>query len=320
MTVAIPVRDGGEVFRRTLASVGAQQLERKVELLVCDSGSRDDSRSAARSYGAELFEIAPEEYSHGGTRNLLMARAQGAHVAFLSQDAVPADEHWLARLLRGFSLAPDVGLAFGSYRPRPGATLMVSRELREWFQSMSPDGLPRVDRLAPDDRGISARDLLGPRGFFTDANGCVSRAAWESVPFRPIAYAEDHVLAHDMLRAGYAKVYVPDASVIHSHEYSGREWLRRSFDEARAVNEVYGLVEPSGVRRTALKVWGSVGADWRWARAHGPVGPPRPGQALVLATSLRHHLMRTAGAALGARASRLPDSAVRRLSLEGRGR
>ena len=65
-----------------------------------------------------------------------------------------------------------------------------------------------------------------------------SRASvWEQVPFRDVAYAEDHLLAQDMLRAGFAKVYMPDAAVVHSHEYSAWQWLRRSFDESRAIAE-----------------------------------------------------------------------------------
>jgi len=223
VSVAIPVRDGAAVLDQTLASVQAQTLApgSELELVVCDSGSRDGSAALARSYGAELIEIPPEGFSHGGTRNLLMERSGGDHVAFLTQDSVPADERWLARLLAGFELAGDVGLAFGPYRPRAEASPMVARELTDWFASFSPDGSPRLDRLEASERGIAPRALLGARGFFTDANGCVARAAWESVPFRAVAYAEDHVLAQDMLRAGYAKAYVPDAAVVHSHDYSG---------------------------------------------------------------------------------------------------
>jgi glycosyltransferase involved in cell wall biosynthesis len=310
VTVAIPVCDGAAVLELVLAAVRAQQLEREVELLVCDSGSRDGSVDLARRYGAEVIEIAPERFSHGGTRQLLMERASGAHVAFLTQDAVPADERWLARLLGGFELADDVGLVFGPYRPRAGASPMVARELGEWFHSFSPDGAPRVDRLAAAERGVPARALLGPRGFFTDANGCVARSAWESVPFRAVAYAEDHVLAHDMLRAGHAKVYVPEAAVIHSHEYTPWGWLRRSFDESRALREVYGFVEPVA----PLKVWGLVGADWRFAGA--AAGGPGPAVTL-LARSAVHHSVRVTGAVLGSRADRLPRVVVRRLSLEG---
>lgn len=320
VTVAIPVRDGAVVLERTLAGVAAQQLDgaTSLELVVCDSGSRDGSVALARSYGAEVIEIAPDEFCHGETRNLLMERSHGAHVAFLTQDALPADVRWLARLLAGFALADDVALVSGPYRPRSDASPMVARELTEWFCSFSSDGAPRVDRLAPSERTIPSRALLGPRGFFTDANGAVARAAWEVVPFRPIAYAEDHMLAHDMLRAGYAKAFLPGAAVIHSHEYSLRGWLRRSFDEARAMRDVYGWVEPLNVRSVTFKLWGRVGADWRWARAHRDVRAGLATQLMLLSGSAIHHAARTAGAVLGSHADRLPPELVRRLSLEHR--
>jgi glycosyltransferase involved in cell wall biosynthesis len=317
VTVAIPIRDGGELLDRTLAGIRGQRVDQEVELIVCDSGSRDGSIAVARSYGADVIEIPPAMFSHGGTRNLLMERSQGEHVAFLSQDAVPADDQWLARLLGGFSLAENVALVFGPYQPRTDASPMIARELIEWFASLSPDGRPRVDQLAPTERDLPARALHGRRGFFTDANGCVTRAAWESVPFRAAAYAEDHLLAHDMLRAGFAKVYLADAAVIHSHEYSGWDWLRRSFDEARAMQDVYGFSELGGVRRAVRAVRGGVAGDRRWALSHAR-GVEHERMEAVLARSLIHHLLRAAGTMLGTRARRLPAAVVRRLSLEGR--
>jgi glycosyltransferase involved in cell wall biosynthesis len=317
VSVAIPVRNGADVLEQTLAGVRAQRLDppASIELLVCDSASQDASVSIARAYGAEIIEIPIERFSHGGTRNLLMQRAQGEHVAFLTQDAVPADRGWLARLLAGFSLAPKVGLVYGPYRPRADASPMVARELTEWFQSFAPDGAPRIDRLDPSERTIPTSELEGIRGFFTDANGCIARAAWEDVPFREVAYAEDRVLAMDMLRGGYAKVYVPQAPVIHSHDYSMIGWLRRSFDEARALREVYGDVEATDMRRNALLVWGNVGADLRWVQAHGGRRSP----ALIV-RSLAHHMTRTAGSVLGAHGAALPERVVRSLSLERRRR
>ena len=313
ITVAIPVLDAGPGFGHLLAAVTAQRLDAEVELVVCDSGSQDGSPALARAHGATVFEIGRSDFSHGGTRNLLMERSHGDHVAFLTQDSEPADERWLARLRSGFDLAADVGLTFGRYVPRPDASPMVSRELTDWFAGFAPGGHPRIDRLDETERDLPARDLLGPRGFFTDANGCVAREAWRHVPFRTIPYAEDHALAHDMLRAGYAKVCLPGAAVVHSHEYSELEWLRRSFDEARALHELYGYVEPLAPRTTALKVWGLVGADWRWA---GRAGRRSPG---LLPRSTLYHGARIAGAVLGTRASHLPAGIVRRLSLERRG-
>jgi glycosyltransferase involved in cell wall biosynthesis len=308
VTVAIPTLDAGPEFAQLLAAVSEQCVGGPMELVVCDSGSRDDTVLVARRYGARVIEIDRADFSHGGTRNLLMRKSSGEHVAFLTQDAIPADGYWLAALLEGFALADDIGLVFGPYRARPNASPMVVRELDAWFSSFAPGSEPRIDRLAPEEREIPAARLLGHRGYFTDANGCVARAAWERVPFREVGYAEDHVLAIEMLRAGFGKVYVPGAAVVHSHDYSAREWLRRSFDETRAIREVYGIAPAGELRTAARNLRGSVGADWRAVGRR-----PR-----ILADSLLHHGARTAGALLGAHARSLPAVLRSRLSLEGR--
>jgi rhamnosyltransferase len=312
VTVAIPTRNAGAGFSQTLEAVRAQRLDRDVQLLICDSESSDGTVQLARAHAADLIEIPAANFSHGGTRNRLMAEARGEHVAFLTQDAVPATDDWLARLLGGFSAGSNVGLVFGPYRPRPGASVSVARELTSWFASFSSDG-PRVDELDPGARDVPPRHFLGHLGFFTDANGCVARAAWREVPFRQIAYAEDHLLAQDMLRAGYAKVYVPEAAVIHSHDYTSAQWLKRSFDEARAVQEVYGWT-PDG-RAVVRNLRGGVTGDWRWAQARGDRGARL---APVLGASLLYHAARAAGGFLGGRAARLPAPLVARLSLERR--
>ena len=185
VTVAIPVRDGGDALQHTLRALARQTIAH--ELLVCDSGSRDGSVDAARAAGARVIEIAPASFNHGSTRNLLVREAQGAHVALLTQDAEPAGERWLERLMAGFCLASDVALAFGPYRPRPESSLAVRLELERWFASLSPDGSPRIERLAAHEHGLPARELVGRRGFFTDANAAIARNAWERVPFREIA-------------------------------------------------------------------------------------------------------------------------------------
>jgi glycosyltransferase involved in cell wall biosynthesis len=319
VTVAIPTLNAGPRFAATLAMVRAQRCDHAVELLICDSGSSDQTIEIARAHGATVIEISREQFSHGTTRNLMMQRAGGGYVAFLTQDAEPAGREWLAQLLTGFAAAPDVGLVFGPYLPRDDASPSVARELNAWFQSFTNGSRqPRVDLLAPDARDQPARAFLGQVGFFTDANGCVARSAWERVPFRPVAYAEDHLLAQDMLRAGFAKVYVPSAAVIHSHDYSPWEWLRRSFDEARAVHEIYGLVPGARPIEALRAVRGGVGADRRWLqqRPAGALEPPELLAALV--GSGLHHLSRAVGTVLGANAGRLPTVLTAKLSLEGR--
>jgi rhamnosyltransferase len=305
------VRDGGALLVRTLEALSTQTVAH--ELLVCDSGSADGSPDLARAHGARVIAIEPESFSHGGTRNLLMREARGTHVAMLSQDAEPEDDHWLERLLEAFTLGSDVAMVYGPYRPRPEASLAVRVELEGWFASLSPDAEPRVDRLAPDERSLPARTLVGARGFFTDANACLARAAWERVTFREVPYAEDRVLAIDMLRHGYAKAFAPEAAVWHSHDLSTLEQLRRSFDEWRALREVYGWREPADPRHLSRQLRGAL------AQARDDLtrdGSER--RVAAYADVARHQLARLTGALLGSRAERLPPAFRRRLSLEGR--
>jgi rhamnosyltransferase len=294
LTVALPVRDGGPLLDAVLEAVRAQVVDRPVELLVIDSGSTDGSVAVARRRGARVVEIPSAEFSHGGTRNRLMELAQGEHVAFLTQDSEPAGPGWLAALVSGFALADDVALVFGPQRPRPDASVMVRRELCDLFARF---GAARVDR---------GEVALGPATFFSSANGAVARWAWERVPFPPVAYAEDQLLAREMLAAGLAKAYVPEAAVIHSHDLSPVQAFRRYFADFRALAAVNGLREPLTPRYVAARVRNDVGADRAFAR--------REGGELETMRSLVHHTARALGRSLGTNADRLPGWATRTLS------
>jgi rhamnosyltransferase len=175
---------------------------------------------------------------------------------------------------------------------------MVRRELGEFFARF---GGERVDRGSAE---------LGPASFFSSANGAIARWAWERVPLRDVPYAEDQVLARDVLAAGLAKAYVPDAAVVHSHDLPPLRALRRYFDDFRALGEVHGHREPLSARYVAARVRGDVAADRAYMRREGlPVQTWR---------SLRHQTARALGRSLGANADRLPGPARRALSHDGR--
>jgi hypothetical protein len=264
-----------------------------------------------------VLEIESSEFNHGGTRNLLMRESRGAHVAFLTQDAEPAHEHWLEALLGGFALAEDVAAVYGPYIARPEAPFAVRSELQRWFDSLSPDGAPSMQRLGQSEREHAQRLLHGRRGFFTDANGCVAKSAWQRVPFREIGYAEDRALALDMMCAGYATCYEPAAPVLHSHHYTQLQQLRRSFDEGRALHEVFGGREPGSPRAIARRVRGELRAVLdELQREEQAVGS----RMASLAAVTSHQLIRALGGALGSRADSLPRSVRRALSLERRDR
>jgi glycosyltransferase involved in cell wall biosynthesis len=300
ISVALPVLNGGPLLDEVLTAVRAQRLAgEEVEVVVVDSGSSDGSLSVAQRHRAQVISIPRSEFSHGGTRNLLMERTRGTHVAFLTQDSTPAGPDWLASLLRGFGRADRVGLVYGPYRPRPDAPHWIRRELAEFFGSS-----PSVQRG------------LATMPFYTDANGCVLREAWEQAPYRDVSYAEDHMLARDMLSAGWAIAYEPDAPVIHSHAYAPTEQFGRLFDEFRALREVHGHVEQAGLRYTPGTVRRQVAADRAFLRAEGVDGPELDRATLE---SLRFYAIRAAASTLGTRADHLPARLRAALSRDGRG-
>jgi glycosyltransferase involved in cell wall biosynthesis len=317
VTVAIPVLNGARYLEEVLTAVRAQEVDRDVEILIFDSGSTDGSQEIARRHGAVLHQIAKHEFSHGGTRNRMMEVASGDHVAFLTQDATPAHEGWLAALLEGFAQADDVAAVFGPHDARPDASHMIKSEMERHFASWG-NGATKIDvqRLDPSPAGIAAyRSFPGQLTFLSDVNCAIARWAWERIPYREVPYAEDQLLGRELIEAGFAKVFHPDARVLHSHDYPPVDFLRRYFDEFRSLREVLGFKQPWGPKRTLWDVRGLVGADKRWLEEHGVRGRALRRPLLV---SGRHHAIRTMGAVLGTRADRVPGPLRRALSLEGR--
>ena len=160
VAVAIPVLDGARYLDEVLTAVRGQELDGEVELVVVDSGSTDGSLEIARAHGATVLEIPKAEFSHGGTRNLLMERTSAPHVAFLTQDATPAHPGWLAALLAGFDAAEDVAAslrpappAAGREPPDPGRDGAPLRHLGHGSPRPAARPLPRRPRRLPGQPG-----------------------------------------------------------------------------------------------------------------------------------------------------------------------
>jgi len=298
VSVVIPVKNGGELLGRVVAGVRTQG---DVELIVIDSSSHDGSQDRARAAGAELIEIAPEQFGHGRTRNLGAERASGDLICFLTQDAVP-EPGWLAAYLEAFALDARVGAAYGPHLPQRGTSPMIARELTEFFAGFSPNGSPVIQRH-------------GDPTFLSNVNACYARRCWEEIRFADIDYAEDQAFGRAMLERGWVKVFHPGAAVRHAHDYGPVEFARRYFDEFRGLRETIGHVHqlsPRSVLGTARR---QLVGDRRWMaeQGYGPLESLRwSGRSAV------HHATRELFAGLGSRAHRMPAVVQRRISLEGR--
>lgn len=298
-SVIVPVLDGADRLPELLA--GVHQQGHDVDLLVIDSGSSDGSPELAREAGARVIEIPKAEFGHGRTRNLAAEHARGELLAFLTQDATPLPG-WLDAYADAFALGLGVGAAFGPHRPRANTSVMIARELTEFFAGFAPDGRPAV--------------LTEQQMFLSNVNACYRRECWEQVRFADIAYAEDQAFARAMVEHDWTRVYHPDAAVLHAHDYSPLGFARRYFDEYRGLYETSGHVERIGVRSTVRDVRALVAADRRWMGEHEW---PAAKRTAGTGRSTLHHTTRKLASALGSQAHKLPDGAQRLLSLEQRG-
>jgi glycosyltransferase involved in cell wall biosynthesis len=307
VSVIVPVKDGARYLAEVLTAVSRQRFDGELEMLVIDSGSVDGSVEIAQTAGARVIEIAPSAFRHGGTRNLGAEQTSGEYLVFLTQDATPAHEDWLADLIAPIDLDEMVGLSFGPHLPRRATSPMVARELEEFFRSFSPDGSVRID--------CDVRSDDPATGFFSNVNSCIARSCWEAVRFRDVPYAEDQAFARDAFIAGWCKAFVPAAAVLHAHDYPFRTFMRRYFDEYRGLREVAGHVEPLHPMTTLRRVRTDVRKDAAYMRGLGwNLGK----RAIWRSRSARHHLGRAVLSVLGSRPERLPRWLRRFLSYERR--
>lgn len=300
-SVVIPVKDGARYLAEVLDATFRQARDAAgLEVLVVDSGSRDGSVGIARAAGAEVVEIPPESFGHGRTRNLAAERCSGELICFLTQDATPV-EGWLRAYQEAFEADPQVGAGYGPHLPRPGTSPMIARELEEFFGTRSGAASPTPD---------------GPGGptYLSNVNACYRRECWEQIRFPDVPYSEDQAFGSVMAGAGWRRLYVPQAAVLHAHDYPPIAFMRRYFDEYRGLRQTIGHVEGFGLRSSVRKVRALTGADERWMREQGWSRSRRAGW---IARSATHHTGRAAFSALGSRAGSLPAPVQKRISLEG---
>jgi rhamnosyltransferase len=281
ISVLIPVKDGGPGLVRCLEAIAAQSVDDEVEVVVVDSGSSDGSAARARELGAEVHEIPASEFVHGATRNLAARLSQGDILVFTTQDAVPADDRWLARLVRALE-GDAVAGAYGRQLPHEDAT-----PPEQFFLDFMYGPVPRVQRVG----GIE--QLSFEHTLFSNVNSAIPRSVWQANPFRDdVTMSEDQEWSRRMLLAGHTIVYEPEAAVRHSHAYTLREAFRRFYNSGASADRSYVAGEESrAALRRAFKRYAAGELRWLW----------RTGRRRWIPYAVVYELAKLAGLQLGLR-------------------
>ena len=241
ISLIIPTLNAGRQIEDLLGRISRQDV-RPFEVIVIDSSSSDNTVEAAERAGAGTLVIPRRAFNHGKARNMAALKARGDVLVFMTQDAVPLNNALLASLTAPL-LQPDIAAAYGRHVPGPGA---------------SPPEIFARQFNYPDSPSIKNMDDIVREGIrrviFSDVCSAVKREAFiEAGMFPEVRANEDMLIALKLILLGYKVAYVPDAEVLHSHDYSLLRQFRRYYNIGSSLKRnpwvlKYAPAEGEGLR------------------------------------------------------------------------
>ncbi len=168
----------------------------------------------------EVHHVSQKEFDHGGTRHQGMKYSRADVCVCMTQDAVPADEHLIEALTEPLK---DESVAVSYARQLPKADAGTLEQFARGFN------------YPAESKRKTAADIetMGIKAFFcSDVCAAYNRKTYLELGgfIRHTIFNEDMIFAHGALKAGYSVYYAAEAKVLHSHEYSFVQQLRRNFD------------------------------------------------------------------------------------------
>lgn len=241
ISIVLLTKNGRRDLERILPAIFHQEVAAAFEVIAIDSGSTDGTLALLRKFPVRLVQIPSQQFHHARTRNLAASLAQGEILVFLSQDAIPASEHWLEMMLKNFEDS-TVGAVYGRQFPKPGSTL----ERRDVF-----DAIYGSEKIVKDP---AQRTGAGYRFYhFSNVNAAVRRSLWEKHRFpEELKVFEDLGIAKRILDDGWKIVYEPNAPVFHSHTHDTLALFKRYFDIGYTL-KVLRIWDSPGTRASLIR-------------------------------------------------------------------
>ena len=167
-----------------------------------------------------LVPVRREEFDHGGTRRQAVAMSDADYFLMMTQDAVPADDYLLERLLAAVK--------------EENCAVAYARQCAS-MQSGIVEQYTRLFNYPVKSCTKTKADLprLGIKTYFcSDVCAMYKRRAYDAAggfEVRTI-FNEDSIIAARLIESGYCISYVAEARVLHTHNYTLREQFKRNFD------------------------------------------------------------------------------------------
>ncbi|MCA9581166.1 MAG: glycosyltransferase family 2 protein [Myxococcales bacterium] len=238
VTVVMRSKNSDWVIGQALAGLFSQDYK-NFELLVIDSGSTDRTLDLVRAYPHRLIEIQPEEYFPGPVLNRAVEATDSEIIVFQNSDGVPLATNTLRRLVAPFE-EPEVQATLARQLPRPDADTWVRRDYSVSFP---------------------AKDETPPWITLSLPMAAVRRSAWDRHRFYDAAWGSEDTEWGQWAKDNHIRIaYVPDALIMHSHNYTLKQLYGRRFIEGEADAFIYGRKE--GLAKVLGRTVVSTARDW----------------------------------------------------------
>lgn len=296
VAVIIPIYHPDIKFNKLLKKLHGQK-DINFDVYIVDSGSDLSTyESDLKGLSYHIDKTSPKEFNHGGTRRKAAEKCKEyPFLIYMTQDAIPADEHSLANLVAIFKKDEKIGCAYGRQLPNPDASIMAAHARLFNYPDKS-----QIKQLS------DAKKLGIKTAFISNTFAAYRHSALNEVGNFPqhVILSEDTYVASKMVLAGWKVAYCADAKVFHSHNYSIMQEFRRYFDtgvfhaEQPWIRESFGAAEGEGKR--------FVLSEARYVLSHKPW--------LVVSMVMRDG-MKFLGYRMGISYRSLPTGIIRKVSM-----
>jgi len=220
ITIIIPTYNALDYLPSLLTRLESQTFD-DYELIVVDSSSQDNTTQIARSHQAKVITIPKQEFDHGDTRTLAAKQAKGDTILYLTQDALPYDEYAVENIVKPFATDEKIAAVFGRQLPYPQASVFAEH-LRAFNY---PD--TSYTRVLDDKEKYGIKTA-----FLSNSFAAYRRSVLKEIGYfkSGLPFGEDACAGAKILLKGYKIAYVAEAMVLHSHNYTVGQDLRRYFD------------------------------------------------------------------------------------------
>ena len=235
ISIVLLTYNGGAYLAEVLASIFTQRTCFSYEVIAIDSGSSDRTLAIIKEYPVTLIQISNREFGHGRTRNLGVRYASGQYVVFLTQDATPANEYWLDKLVRPLMENQHIVGMYSRQIPRADCNPWESRDISIGAGPIS--AVKRVDFQDPFQKE-TYRVYQSRFIAFSNVSSCIRKNVLDQLPFAEnIIMVEDQEWCKRAIESGHWIGYEAASVVYHSHNHPLGMIYKRHLDYGVSLRE-----------------------------------------------------------------------------------